>query len=67
VQARTDLQPERGESVADRCGAADPARRTVEGGEEAVAGALYLAAAEALELSANDSVVALEQVMPANG
>ena len=65
VKAGTDLQPELGKSVADRGGAADPARWAIEGREEAVPGALDLAAAEALELSADDSVVALEQVVPA--
>ena len=60
VKTRTDLQPELGKSVADRGGAADAARWAVEGREEAVTGALDLASAEALEFSADDSVVAFE-------
>lgn len=40
------------------------ARRAVEGGEEAVAGPLHLAAAVEAELAADDRVMALEQLAP---
>ena len=60
-----DLEPERAHRLRDRGGAADRARGPVEGGEEAVAGALHLAAAVAVERLAEERVVALEQEAPA--
>ena len=49
VDARADADALLLGGVEDRARAADRARRAVEGGEEAVAGRLHLAAAEALE------------------
>src|SRR6185369_4761239 len=57
VKACPDLDPERADGVADGAGAADGPRRAVEGGEEAVAGRLDLAAAEACELPAHERVM----------
>jgi len=50
--------------VADRLGATDGARGTVEGGEEPVAGGVDLLSPEPLELSAYRGVVALDHVAP---
>src|SRR5262249_12632109 len=51
--------------TADREGATDGARRTVEGGKEAVPGGIDLAAAEPLELAADRGVVCAEELAPA--
>jgi len=51
-------------SVADCPGAADRARRAVEGGEEAITCSVDLAPPEPLELAPNDGPVPLEQLAP---
>src|SRR3954468_1793612 len=66
VQPRPRRQPERLQPLDDRLRAADrPRRRPVEGDQERVADRLDLAAAEAVELTADDRVVGDEQVAPA--
>src|SRR2546423_14547095 len=57
VQPGAELEPEAAHAVADRPRGADRARRPVEGGEEAVAGGVDLAAAEAHELCADGGLV----------
>ena len=63
--ARTSM-PRSRHGLHDRAGAADRAGRAVEGGEEAVAGGVDLAAAEAGELRAHAGVV-LAPAAPASG
>ena len=65
VDARTDVDAELPQRVADRERAADGARRTVERGEEPVAGGVDLAAAKPLELAPNRGVVRAEELAPA--
>src|SRR2546423_1061407 len=67
VQPGAELESEAAHTVADRAGGADRARRPVEGGEEAVAGRVHLAAAVAAKLGANRGLVRLEQLAPAAG
>src|ERR1043165_5417836 len=50
--------------VPDRGGAANRADRTVESGEEAVPGRVQFAAAEAIQLSTDERMMALEEVRP---
>ena len=56
------LDAERAQGIADAACTTDGARRTVEDGEEPVAGRLDLVAAEATGLPADDVVVAVEQL-----
>jgi hypothetical protein len=65
VDPDPDLDPDRRQLLADGSRTADRPRRAVEGGQEAVAHRLDLAAAVELELAADDRVVALEQLAPA--
>src|SRR5215218_4140301 len=65
VQSGAHLQPQRAHRLGHRGGAADRPRRSVEGREEAVAGALDLPAAMALERLPEQRVVALQQETPA--
>src|SRR5581483_1868225 len=60
-----DVDAEDAARVLDRAGAPDGAGGPVERGHEAVAGAVDLLAAEALELAADVGVVALEELAPA--
>ena len=64
IPARTSI-PQAGHLLADGAGAADRPGRAVEGGEEAVAHRLHLAAAVQGELAPDRGVVALEQLPPA--
>src|SRR5439155_24867411 len=64
VQAGSHLDSQCADSFDDRLGAADRPCRPVEAGQEAVAGGVDLAAAEADELAADELVVALEQLAP---
>ena len=65
VHAGTDLDPEGFRPRDYRLGAFDRTRRPFERGEEAVSGRLDLASPVALELSADQGVVALEKPAPA--
>jgi hypothetical protein len=65
VHPGSDGDPERPDLVEDRPSAADGARGAVEAREEAVAGRVDLAPAEAHELAAGDRVVAVHEVAPA--
>ncbi len=65
VDSAPNLQPQLPHRLADRPRAADRARRTLEGGEETIAGGVHLAAAEALDLPPHAGVMPLEQSMPA--
>jgi len=64
VEPGPDLELEWTERVADRRRCENRPRRPVEGGEEAVAGRVELAALEAGELAADDSVMPLQQLPP---
>ncbi len=64
VQAGANADPESPHPPADRRRAADAPSRAVEGGEEAVAGVLDLLAAMARELTSDQVVVALKQLVP---
>ena len=64
VDACADLEAEFAHGFGDRLGASDRAGGAVEGREEAVAGGVALLAAEADQLSADKSVVTLEQIAP---
>jgi hypothetical protein len=64
VQPRADLQAQLTDAPDDRGSAPDRARRSVEGGEEAVPRRVDLAAAEPHELAADERVVALEELQP---
>ena len=65
VQAGPCLHADRADRGADRLAAADRPGRAVEHREEAIAGGVDLAAAEALELAAHERMVTLEQAVPA--
>src|SRR3954452_1931841 len=65
MEARTDLEPERAHRLRHGGGAADRPCGSVEGGEEAVAGALHLPAAVAVERLPEQRVVALDKEAPA--
>ena len=65
VEAGAHLQPERAHRLGHGGGAADRPRGAVERGQEAVARALDLPAAVALERLPEERVVALEQEAPA--
>src|SRR5262245_16455005 len=64
VDSDPKLEPEGVHGVTDGDGAADRARRSIEGGKEAVAGRVDLVPAESLELTSHDRAVACEQVRP---
>jgi hypothetical protein len=65
MDAGADLDAELPHGLSGRERAADGARRTVEGGEEAVARRVHLPAAEAVELAPDRAVVFAEQLAPA--
>src|SRR2546423_11251893 len=67
VDAAADVEPELTGGIADRTGTLEGPGGSVEGGEEAVAGRLDLAASEAYELAADGRVVTVEQITPAAG
>jgi hypothetical protein len=60
VQPGAYFDAERVHRIANRHGTADRALRAVERRKEAVAGRVHLAAAEAIELRADDCVVRVE-------
>jgi hypothetical protein len=64
VEAHPDLELEVAQAVANRVGAANGARRTIEGGEKPVAGRVYLAPSVACDLSTYDAVVSRQEVAP---
>jgi len=64
VQPSADFQVELADGVLDRKGAADRPRRSVESGEEAVAGGVHLLSAEAAQLRADALVMLLQQPPP---
>jgi hypothetical protein len=64
VETRADVEAKPAQLLSDHARAPDRPRRPVEGGQEAVAGRVHLAALEALELPADGSVVRGEQVAP---
>src|SRR5690606_2740790 len=64
VEPGAQLEAERARLLAQRDRAADRARRTVEGGEKAVARVLHLAAAEACERAARRVAVPIKQGAP---
>ena len=66
VQARTDLQSELVEGIADGGRTADAACGAIESGEEAVSGAFDLPSAEAVEFPTDGAVVPFEQFVPAS-
>src|SRR5437763_1724697 len=65
METGAHLDSEAAHRIAGRAGAADRARRAIEGGQEPVAECLYLAAPVPFELTAHEGVVATEQVPPA--
>ena len=65
VHARAHVEPVVARRLGDRDRAAHRARGPVEGGQEAVAHRLDLAAAVARELRADDRLVLLQQLLPA--
>src|SRR5581483_8469844 len=66
VQARPHVDSELVHAVRDRTRAPDPARRPVEGREEAVAGRVELAAAVPGELLPHERMVPLDELAPAS-
>ncbi len=64
VQAGAHVEAQVANTLGDRTGAADRARRPVETREEAVAGDVELGAAEANELAADQRVMTLEELPP---
>src|SRR6266480_1148026 len=64
MKSGPDLDAEFARLPNDRARAVNRARGTVETREEAIPGLLYLAAAEALELRANERVVAFANLAP---
>src|SRR5919108_2971558 len=64
VDTGPDLDPERPNALNDRRCTANGLGRTVEGGEEAVAGGVDLPSPEPLELGSNDPVVACQELPP---
>src|SRR5436309_6079915 len=65
VEPGADDETQSGYRIADRLGAADRARRTVKGGEEAVPRRVDLPPAEAADLVADAILKALEKIPPA--
>lgn len=65
MEPGADVDPERPDVVGDRAGAADTARRTVEGRQEAVTGRVDFTAPEPLEITPDNGVMAVQQVAPA--
>src|SRR5689334_22001724 len=65
VRAGANLEAELAHLLRHRAGAAHGARRAVEGGEEAVARGVDLAAAKPCELAAHEPVVVLQELAPA--
>ena len=65
VDAGPDLEPDAPTASTIALARADRPRRSVEHGEEAVAGRVDLAAAEARQLGSDRRVMALEQLPPA--
>jgi len=64
VQARPDLQPQFPHGLGDGQSAADRPRRSVETGQEPVAGRIDLPTAETHQLTAHQGVVAPQQFPP---
>jgi hypothetical protein len=65
MEAGSDFYAEQPHLVPDRTGALDGSGRTVEGGQKPVAGRVDLLATELLKFLANDRVVILEDLLPA--
>src|ERR1700675_291855 len=65
VQAGADAYPERENSVGDAASAAYAPRRTVKGGQHAVACRAHLHAAKTWQLATDDAVEAFQQIAPA--
>src|SRR5829696_1600290 len=65
VNAGPDLEPEVTGADRDRPGAVDRTSRSVEGGQEPVAGCVHLVTAVAAELAPDCCVVPVEEVVPA--
>src|SRR5574342_733614 len=64
VKPRASLDAERQNASADRFGAANGPRGTIEGGEETVAGGVHFAATKSDQLAAGERVEAVEQLVP---
>src|SRR5262249_21347403 len=64
MQSRTDVNPDLSHLVADRTRGAHSTRGPVEGREKSVTGRIDFAAAESIELSANNGMVTGEQLGP---
>ena len=64
MQAGAHVEAELANGFRDRAGAADRARRTVEAGEESVAGRVDLDAAMAHQLLAHELMMLLQHVSP---
>jgi hypothetical protein len=65
VQTDAELHVPRAKRVANRGGAADSTRRSVEGGEESVTRGLHFSALKVLELASHRGVVFVEKLSPA--
>src|SRR5215218_2261455 len=64
VQAGARFEAERANALGNRARAGDPAARSIEGGEEAVAGGIEFLALVAGKLEAHERFVALLEVAP---
>ena len=65
MEPSTDFDPKRPDLLGNGAGAADAARRSVEGGKNAVAGRLDLMAAKACEIAPDRGVMTVEEITPA--
>ena len=64
VEASADFKSQRTHPLRHRARAADGPRRTVEGGEKAVAGRVDLTSTKSSEFAANHGVVTIEKIAP---